>query len=319
MSAHPAFRLRDAAIQAALWLGTALLSEELLGVTREVSALWLPDGAALAGLLRSRGRGPLRCVSIGIAAFGFEILRGLPPLQASLRALVHVAVPAAGAYALGYWLRDASREHRALPLMLVSIPGLVLLAGVIAMTPSGAATAGLLTALWVAGLLGTMLARGKSQALPPALRMPPWPRLLETGVLLSLGVILTDSALRPRFDRGPVGLLPSSAVALLVWATLRFAARGATAAAFVLSAVTLHAMHGRAEGTPFGPGAEAPLLQAQVFLIVLSLCVLIGAEALEGHKSALARLPRARPAVRRESQPFRRAKTASRHHAMRAA
>ncbi len=187
--------LRDAGIAGAAWLASAVASGALAGPFPAGRALWLPAGVALALLLPSAGW-RARSVAIGLAAFGLEVSRGTRPLAALAAALAESGVPAVAALALRYWFGRCSAESRVFPLLLVSLPVTALAAGLTA-TRSGETSSVRFATVWAGCLLGTVLAVAALSVRPPSFRIPPWPRLVEAGVLLTGTVVRRSEGSEP--------------------------------------------------------------------------------------------------------------------------
>src|SRR5881227_740427 len=290
----PALYPVGAAVVAGLYIGTAKLGIELSVAHGVVTPVWAPSGIALAAVVLL---GPQLWPAVAIGALVANATTGTSMPVAAFIAVGNTLGPFVGAALL----RAAAFNPRLGRIR--DVLALVLLAAGLSTTI--AATNGA-TTLWVSGNLSGSYgsewflwwsgdAMGILVVAPLLLfwlSTPLWkPRRAElVEALALLGFITSVSwfVFLHGYWRYPHLLFP-----LLVWASLRFAQRGAVAGGFVVSVL---AIKGAIDGTtPLGGDTATQVVQvAEGLLAAMMLSLLILGAALSERKRALESLDRER-------------------------
>jgi PAS domain S-box-containing protein len=283
----PALYPVAAAAVAGLYIGTAKLGIELSVAHGVVTPVWAPSGIALAALVLL---GPQLWPAVAIGALVANATTGTSLPVAAFIAVGNTLEPVVGAALL----RAASFNPRLGRLR--DVLALVLLAA--ALSPTIAATNGV-TTLWVSGNLSGSYgsewflwwsgdAMGILVVAPLLLfwlSTPLWKpsraEFVEALAVLGLITVVSWFVFLHGYWRYPHLLFP-----LLVWASLRFAQRGAVTGGFVVSAL---AIKGAIDGTtPLGGDTATQVVQvAEGLLAAMMLSLLILGAALSERKRAL--------------------------------
>ncbi len=311
--------LRRSLLWGAVWLAAAALSAWRFEAGQAIPILWLPGGIALAALVHDRAAWRPLLGAFAAAALGFELVQTTPVASAVALAAVHVIEPVLVAGVLRIWSARRARS-------VVSEYGLLIVAS-LPVTLLGAAAATFLTAplagdrgavvsnAWGAHHLGMVLTASLAWRLPirtSAAWRVSWPRLVEAGFLFSLLLALSRTVFTVPAGEAPLRAFPFIALPVLVWAAVRFGARGVSAATLLLSFDVMRAV--AAGAGPFahaGVSLALGVLQAQVFLAILWLSMLVLALALEGRDSAIGELRRSELALQTEKELSRQAEAAA--------
>ncbi len=287
-AAVPQGRLRLAALPGPVLalvagVGYAFLAERALFLERTTTfgtAMWLAAGWAV-GVLLLVPRRRWAWVMVGIAAGGAVafLARDVPPAAVPLWTVANVAGPGVGAALVHRWRGGRPDAH--------TVGGLVALfvgAGLVGSLVSGCVAA-VGTTLGGSGLGWRLVpghtlsnAIGVTVAAPLLLswhrrrRQPSRVETVAVGLVLATLLVLLYS----RLSAPVVDLLPFYvSVPPVAWIALRFGTRGATIAVVVHAVVANFATaHGRGPFALPTIGEGAPVLQLQLFLLVVSLTVL---------------------------------------------
>ena len=279
---------------AALYIGTAKLGIELSVAHGVVTPVWAPSGIALAALVLF---GPSLWPAVAIGALVANATSGASLPVAAFIAVGNTLEPLVGAALL----RAAAFSPRLVRIR--DVFALVVLAAGVSTTI--AATNGV-TTLWVAGNLSGSYgsewflwwsgdAMGILVVAPLLLfwlSTPLWKpdraELVEALALLGLITVVSWFVFVHGYWRYPHLLFP-----LLVWASLRFAQRGAVTGGFIVSVL---AIKGAIDGTtPLGGDTATQVVQvAEGLLAAMILSLLILGAALSERKRALESLDRER-------------------------
>lgn len=283
----PALYPVAAAAVAGLYIGTAKIGIELSVAHGVVTPVWAPSGIALAALVLL---GPQLWPAVAIGALVANATTGASLPVAAFIAVGNTLEPVVGAALL----RAASFNPRLGRLR--DVLALVLLAA--ALSTTIAATNGV-TTLWVSGNLSGSYgsewflwwsgdAMGILIVAPLLLfwlSTPFWKpsraELVEALALLGLVTAVSWFVFLHGYWRYPHLLFP-----LLVWASLRFAQRGAVTGGFIVSVL---AIKGAIDGTtPLGGDTATQVVQvAEGLLAAMMLSLLILGAALSERKRAL--------------------------------
>jgi PAS domain S-box-containing protein len=290
----PALYPVGAAVVAGLYIGTAKLGIELSVAHGVVTPVWAPSGIALAALVLL---GPQLWPAVAIGALVANATTGASLPVAAFIAVGNTLEPLAGAALL----RAAAFNPKLGRIR--DVLALVLLAA--ALSTTIAATNGA-TTLWVSGNLSGSYgsewflwwsgdAMGILVVAPlllfwlsTPLCRPARAELVEALTLLGLITAVSWFVFLHGYWRYPHLLFP-----LLVWASLRFAQRGAVTGGFVVSVL---AIKGAIDGTtPLGGDTATEVVQvAEGLLAAMMLSLLILGAALSERKRALESLDRER-------------------------
>jgi len=281
-------------VVAGLYIGTAKLGIELSVAHGVVTPVWAPSGIALAALVLF---GPQLWPAVAIGALVANATSGASLPVAAFIAVGNTLEPLVGAALL----RAAAFNPRLGRIR--DVFALVVLAATVSTTV--AATNGV-TTLWVSGNLSGSYgsewflwwsgdAMGILVVAPLLLfwlSTPLWKparaELVEALALLGLVTIVSWFVFLHGYWRYPHLLFP-----LLVWASLRFAQRGAVTGSFVVSVL---AIKGAIDGTtPLGGNSATQVVQvAEGLLAAMILSLLLLGAALSERKRALESLDRER-------------------------
>jgi PAS domain S-box-containing protein len=281
-------------VVAGLYIGTAKLGIELSVAHGVVTPVWAPSGIALAALVLF---GPQLWPAVAIGALVANATSGASLPVAAFIAVGNTLEPLVGAALL----RAAAFNPRLGRIR--DVFALVVLAAAVSTTV--AATNGV-TTLWVSGNLSGSYgsewflwwsgdAMGILVVAPLLLfwlSTPLWKparaELVEALALLGLVTIVSWFVFLHGYWRYPHLLFP-----LLVWASLRFAQRGAVTGSFVVSVL---AIKGAIDGTtPLGGNSATQVVQvAEGLLAAMILSLLLLGAALSERKRALESLDRER-------------------------
>jgi signal transduction histidine kinase/CheY-like chemotaxis protein len=291
---HPRRRrwLRHAAVALAAGAGYfafAWLATRYTSRVGDVACVW-PAGGFMLGLLLTVPAA--RLPSVLAAGFTADLLHARM-VTGSLRVSLEYASGYFACLALAALLL---RRWMGAPVRLDTIRGVLLfvlvaplaanaVAAALGATVTGAAAHGrfedTFKVWWLSDALGIALVTPFVIAWADAgaldWRRMPGPRLVEAAAI-GLGVLVTAHlafSARPE-PSGAVIPLTHLVVPFLLWALLRFEARGGTAAVALLAVVALfHTLHGRGPFSAALPGSEA-LLQLQGYLAVIAAMALLG-------------------------------------------
>jgi signal transduction histidine kinase len=293
---------------AAVYVVVARLGLKLDAVAGFATLVWPPSGIALATLLLGGSR---LWPGVAIGAFAVNAWTGAPLLAACGIAAGNTLEAVLGAYALRRIGFRGSFDRIPEVLWLVSAAGLLATAasatvGTTSLLLAGIITSDGLSRAWRAWWLGDMAGVLVVAPFLAAWWRPPWlPRdrrraaegaclaLAMVGVwaLVSYGVATDETTPRQGYLLYP----------FLVWAALRFEARGVAAATLLACALVVA---GTAAGRgPFAVGdLHTSLLHAQVYLVVAAITALLLAAAIAERREIQADLVVSRDLLRREAE-----------------
>ena len=262
----------------------ARLGLQLDPVSRFATFVWPPTGLSLAALLLF---GPRVWPGVALGALAANLLNGASvPLAAGI-ALGNTLEAVAGAYALSHlpgFRLGLDRLVDALGLIGVALASSLVSAtiGVTSLYLAGVMPGAQYIPTWLAWWQGDVLGDLVVAPFLLALVTAPWhrtstPRAAEAAVLAaallgaSLLLLSGDSANMTGLSvfRQPTTLLP-----LLIWATLRFGAQGATAATFLVCSVAVWST-ALGRGPFIRPELHESLAVLQAFMSVVAVTFLV--------------------------------------------